>query len=93
VKVTVTFSDIDGTLVHYPTGDAAAPGEPYADGFGSITQESVHPGFQLYTDKVSCRKQSTFRQSNDSAGAVIGVAAAWLGANEVCLLQPPCHSC
>ncbi len=52
--VTITFSDIDGTLVHYPTGAAAVPGEPYADDFGAITQESVHPGFQLYTDKVTC---------------------------------------
>lgn len=48
-KVTVTFSDIDGTLVHYPT---SAPGEPYEDDHGGITQESVHPGFSLYTDKV-----------------------------------------
>jgi hypothetical protein len=47
--VTVTFSDIDGTLVHYPTSQ---PGEPYEDEHGSITQESVHPGFSLYTDKV-----------------------------------------
>lgn len=47
-KVTVTFSDIDGTLVHYPTSPA---GEPYEDEHGSITQESVHPGFQLYTAK------------------------------------------
>lgn len=47
--MTVTFSDIDGTLVHYPTSPA---GEPYEDEYGSITQESVHPGFQLYTDKV-----------------------------------------
>ena len=47
--MTVTFSDIDGTLVHYPTSQ---PGEPYEDEYGSITQESVHPGISLYTDKV-----------------------------------------
>ena len=47
--MTVTFSDIDGTLLHYPTSQ---PGEPYEDEHGSITQESVHPGFSLYTDKV-----------------------------------------
>jgi hypothetical protein len=49
LQVTVTFSDIDGTLVHYPTSQ---PGEPYEDEHGCITQESVRPGFSLYADKV-----------------------------------------
>lgn len=70
--MTVTFSDIDGTLVHYPTGDAATPGEPFEDVYGSVTQESVHPGFQLYTDKVSC----VACLGGDATGSDAAVSAA-----------------
>lgn len=53
------MQDIDGTLVHYPSGDAATPGETFADASGEIVGESVHPGFHLYMDKVLCTSAST----------------------------------
>ena len=45
------FSDIDGTLVHYPSPDAHR--EVWADDHGSLTGASrVHRGFSIYVDKV-----------------------------------------
>jgi len=46
----MAFSDIDGTLVHYPSPEAQR--EVWADDYGSITGPSVHKGFSIYTDTV-----------------------------------------
>ena len=45
------FSDIDGTLVHYPSPEAHR--EVWADDHGSLTGASrVDRGFSIYTDTV-----------------------------------------
>lgn len=73
--MSVTFADIDGTLVHYP-GDTWTAGDTFSDDQGEIVSESMAAGFHLYMDKSGRGHKVMLLPPNTSGKpAIISIAS------------------